>query len=382
MNCKDNGFIQTYIDCELSIEDRKSFENHMLECKICFDNYKTLKSNDDFCFTKIISYSKCIEEKFIFPPSEKSSIDIKPHDFNENKYKKGVIKMFNKYKKMAIVASLVLLFTITFAIQPVRAAVFDMLSVFRADNVKGFSITMEDIENISQKINSKDVNIDIENFGKITAKGGERKDLTLDKLKSDKNIKIVKDIEGFELANEAYVIDNYEMSFTLNVPNINEFMKSYGAKTLLPKDIDGKTFKVKIPSQTFTKYTNNKYIYNVSQYKKPEILANSDSDIEKIRLALIDSPFLTPDLSNKLQAIKDWKTTLYIPVVGMDVKEIDFEGIKASLFTANNNLNKNKNNSYEKDIKTALAWNDNDNIYIVWSYNDSNELLNFAKSLR
>jgi hypothetical protein len=375
VNCQDSGFIQEYIDCELNIEERKAFENHIKTCKNCFSKYEELKENDDFCFTKLNSYAKYIEEKFTFPHSEEKILKEKTY-----RKEKGVINMFNKYIKSSVAALFIIMCVVIFSVQPVRAAIFDMLSVFRAENVKGLSITAEDIENIATKINSQNVDIDIDKFGKITSEGGENKTVSLDELKADKDVKIVKVIKDFTIG-DLRTVKDFSMSFKLNVPNINEFMKAYNAKTLLPKDIDGKTFTFKVPKQVYVNYTKGAQVYYVSQYKKPEILADSDSDIEKIRLALIDSPFLTKDLSNKLKAIKDWKSTLYIPVVGMDVEEIDFAGTKASLFTEDENAKNNKH-YYEKDIKTALAWNDNDNIYVVWSYNDNNELLNFAKSLR
>ena len=352
----------------------------MEQCSFCKEKYKKLKENDNFTFKKINNYTKFIDKEYI--NVEPIEIKFKENVVNFNYGKRrGVFNMFKKYKRYAVAVSLILVLTVVFAVQPVRAAVYDVLSIFRADNVKGISISMKDIREISEKIDSKNPEIDIEKFGKIKTAGGKQINISIDELASEKGINIINDSNSFTADQSAYYVSDFKMDFQLNIPNINKFMESYGAKTLLPKSLDGKTFSVHVPEQIYVTYNKDGVKFSFLQYKKPEIVAPSEKDVEKVRLALLDLPFLPNDLVEKLEAIKDWKSTLYIPAVGMDVKEINLNGKKASLFT-DNEKNKYKNQSSDMKMNTALLWNDNENIYTIWTSAEKDDVIELYNLLR
>jgi hypothetical protein len=158
------------------------------------------------------------------------------------------------------------------------------------------------------------------------------------------------------------------------VKNVNEIMKSYGASKLLPNDIDGKTFKIDFASMAAINYRINDKSIEIIQTKSPQVTVPEGVNVDEVYNAVVEMPIIPQNLQAQLKSIKDWKNTLYIPVVESKVTEVDINGAKGYIASDRSNS--------ESTPHTQVIWYNKGVIYSVSGKIDSNEILNIAKSMR
>lgn len=364
--CYDIGSLQAYIDGELDIKERKDLENHIVQCRKCSDALNELIEVDNFVFTKIGSYKEYIEEN--------SNLNIKPNiNKQETNKKKGVSCFMIKYRKIAAVACACAVIAFGLTLQPVRAAIADALMIFRAESVKGINITLEDIEKIQQSIESKQPEIDMDKLGKIKMQGGETKVISPEDI-DNLDLKVKLPLALADTRPQIRVNEPTSVDFTLNVENVNQTLKTFGAKSLLPKSIDQKSFNISFSSMVNIEYNIGDKFYNIMQTKSPEIKVPSDVNIDEIYNAVVDLPILPGNLQKQLKSIKDWKNTLYIPVFESNMKEVDINGSKGYIVSEQNNQRKFEHSS--------LIWLRDSVIYTMDANVGEEEILEIAKSMR
>ena len=231
MKCPNIALLQSYIDCELEIDEKKKLEAHISVCSDCSASLAELRENDDFSFEKLSGYRQFFEnglETRQKPPAPVSEPVI------ETKQPKGVSYYMIKYKKSISAACAVLAMTLCVTIQPVRAAISNALMVFRVENVKGFSISLNDIQQIKNKLANHEAEIDMNKLGKVKSTGGSRKKITVQELEGLKDFKVLQPKSFSGTAPEVTTIEPASVEFTLNTSNVNNVLKSLGAAKPLP----------------------------------------------------------------------------------------------------------------------------------------------------
>lgn len=367
MKCIDIGTIQAYMDGEIDIGVKKDIDKHLNQCDKCNGLYSELKSTDDFVFEKMDYYKNNIPSKNIALNKSKQT---------KSNNKEGVFEFMSKYKKFAVVACTVLVLSSTLVFQPVRAAISDFLMIFRAEDVKGINFSLEDIQKIQNSLQGKEPEIDLEKMGKIQMQGGETKNASLSDLKNlEYNAYVPQNLSEKDL--NIIISTPSTLNFTLNADNANALLKSFGAKNPLPKGIDGKTFSVKFSSVINMNYSDRASGKNFSimELKTPEIYAPSDVNIDELYNSIIDLPILPDDIKRQLLAIKDWKSTLVVPVVD-NVTEVDINGSKGYIYSEDYNYNGNKSSH------SSAIWLRDGIICSISGNIDRNETIDLAKSLR
>jgi hypothetical protein len=290
--------------------------------------------------------------------------------------KKGVFSMIKKYRKISLIVACVAIIAIFSMVQPARAAVSSFLSIFRVENVDSINISINDINKITRNLEKDNPKFQLDKFGKISSKGGKKNNIETSKLVKEKNLKIIPQSSGYIIDSHSELITNFEMTFKLNIKNVNKFMKSYNLKSQFPQSVDGKEIKLIVPEQIITTYIKDNVKYSVRQFKKPSIFAQSKSDIDKIRKALLELPFIPKNIANQLKSIKDWDSTLYIPTLGMKETKKTINGKETIIFT-----NSNKNEK-QLTVHNSAVWIENEYIYNVWGNGSSEQFIDILKLLR
>lgn len=373
MKCPSIDIIQSYIDGELGSHQKNEFESHLLKCDKCSLQYKELKNSNDLVSNVIGEYKNYMEENIV--PQIKPFNTAKAAINKENQKKPGRITAFTvKYKKIAAIAAAVAFITSYATIQPVRAAVSDVLSIFRAQNLTGINITVKDIDNIQKQLQSKEPEIDLKNMGKISVKGGEQKHTTPAEASALQDFKI--QLPGIlkESTPEISITNPMSVSFNMNAEKVNSIMKSFGAVKLLPENITGKTFELNTPLLINASYNINGKIYNVLQTKAPQVIIPDGVDADEIYEAMTELPILPESIQKQFKAIKDWRNTLFIPVVESKTEEVDINGIKGYLYPQISFKNASS--------QPAIIWSDGGIIRGITGTLSRDELLNLAKSMR
>lgn len=322
MKCLNEGSLQSYIDGELTDIEMKEVETHLFQCEKCKKLYKELNSINSFAMEKLQDYK-----------NEFNINHMKPEDINiEIKIKKGEFKNMKRYKKVAAAACAALVLTTCITVKPIRAAVINAVSIFRAKDIKSVNISLEDVKKLQNELEKRNGDINIDKIGKVKYEGGDSTGVTIDEAKKilPFAIPLPKNLSQNDISN-AFVIKPSKTDFTLNVENINGLLKSLGGKQTFPKNLDGKTFSFNLAGTLNIDYKDsktNKKIY-ITESKMPEILAPADANIDELFNALSDLSVLPTNMQKQLKSMKDWKSTLYIPNVGDKAEELNIDGLKA-----------------------------------------------------
>lgn len=369
--CMDQGILQALIDGELELETRKKAESHVAICSECSTRLANLRDNDDFTFSKIRNYQGWIEAR-----TGRTVKNGAPGRMIVRKtFKvKEVFEMIRKYQSIAVVAGVLIAIAVCVTVQPVRAALTKALLVLRVEDVKSIKLSLQDIEAIRKQVESKAPAINVAQFGKIRMKGGEQENI---------NIAEARQIEEFKVAFPQtlnYATPNIDtvsaVSFdlVLKTANINRVLQSLGNQTALPDSLDGQVFHI-----DFSRVVNLEYKLSadrhlkITQLRSPEITAPADVNVDELYNALVDLPIFPVNLRNQLRGIKDWKNTLYIPVVDNQMTEITVNGHKGFIGTVKQSRSKTQN--------TMVIWLDHGVIYTLDGNIDKGEALNIAGSM-
>lgn len=297
---------------------------------------------------------------------------VKRHNINMNN--KGVINNMLKSRKFASAACVALIVTVCITVQPVKAAIASALSIFRVENVKGITVTLEDMQQIQSKLSSGQGEISLDKMGSIKMEGGKKRTSSREDVKKLSDIAVTFPSALSGEIPSINIVEPRSVDFTLNAKNVNQIMKSFGATKLLPDNIDGKTFKIDFASLVKVNYRVNDKLIEIAQTKAPQITVPEGVNVDEVYNAVVEMPIIPEDLQAQLKSIKDWKNTIYIPVVESKMSEVDINGVKGYMAS-------DKSNSANTP-QWQVIWYNKGIIYTVSGNIDSNEILNIARSMK
>lgn len=279
-----------------------------------------------------------------------------------------------KQRKVVAAVCAALLVVACITIEPVKAAVSSALSIFRVQNVKGITVTLKDIQQIQQELSKGNGEISLDKMGSIKMQGGQKKTSSQEEAKNLTDIAVTFPSALSGVTPNINIVEPKSVEFTLNVNNVNQIMKSFGATKLLPNNLDGKTFKIDFASMATINYSINDKNIEIAQTKMPQITVPEGVDIDEVYNAIVDMPILPENLQSQLRSIKDWKSTLYIPVVESKTSEVDINGAKGYMAS--------DKSSSESTSRSQVIWFNNGVIYGISGSIDSDKILNIARSMK
>lgn len=279
-----------------------------------------------------------------------------------------------KRRNIVAAACAAMLVTICITVEPVKAAISSALSIFRVENMKGITVTLEDMQQIQKQLSSGQGDISLDKMGSVKLQGGKKRVSSPEDIIKLTDFTVAFPSVLSDTVPNINVVEPASMDFTLNAKNVNQIMKSYGATKLLPDNIDGKTFRVDFASQVTMKYSSNDKSIIIMQTKSPEITVPEGVNVDEVYNAVIEMPIIPQDLQTQLKSIKDWKNTLYVPVVESEMTGVDINGAKGY-------ITKDYGDS-EAEHESAVVWYNKGVVYAVSGKLDSNDILNIARSMR
>ncbi|MDS1029736.1 zf-HC2 domain-containing protein [Bacillota bacterium LX-D] len=333
--CPDLGTLQAYLDGELSVEERQQLEKHLQSCHLCREHFQELGDNAFFTQQLITNYGQEMNKaNFDRKAAWQKIVSSQVKQINSAKLekRKGVFQMFNKYRKWAAVAAGVAVLCGSMSFSQVRSAAASFLNIFRVEKLQTVTLTAEDLSEVKNKLDNKGT-IKLKDFGKVKiANDYNSTEITLEKAQgeADFDLKFFAenkvDPANISLRKES----GNRIDFTLNVDKVNKLIESLGGKTLLPKELDQKTFSIVINEAYVMDYNSdekgNRNYFNYVQTKSPEVLVPEGTNVEALRTALLALPFLPENIRQQLAGIKDWQHTLPIPNFEGNTKEVQVDG--------------------------------------------------------
>ncbi|KIL40707.1 hypothetical protein SD70_11510 [Gordoniibacillus kamchatkensis] len=200
-----------------------------------------------------------------------------------------------------------------------------MLQTFRVRHLTGVAIGQEDWDKVTQALQQGGVSaqeLSLDKFGTVSAKGGgEPSRMTL--AEASKAIGVpVKLLPGqqAEQVKDVLVVPQTEFTLLLHVDEVNRMLNRLGAKTTFPAAVDGQPIAGILPqSVQVSDYgggANRAGTRSLLQMKQPQLDVPGNIDVEQVRKAVLDLPFLPADARRKLEGAADWRQTLFVPVNG------------------------------------------------------------------
>lgn len=326
MNCLSDNQLQAFLDEEGTELEKAQIALHLEQCQFCQAAYERLQENNLFCKAHIGNYQETVWAETSIKPTAR----IIPIENHHNK-NRGVTKTMKTYKKYLMTACALGLVVMGFTVEPVRAAVGDAVSIFRAQDIKTVDISLNDLKELEQSLAKQEGSIDIENLAKIKQNGSENKKITKDEAQGSVNYPLssLAGLEGVE-PTEVNLVTNGQMDFTLNIANVNQLMKTLGAEKLFDESLDGKTFSLYTPGTISMSYElgtkeNSKYV-SYTQSKFPEITAPEGTNVQDLVASIASLGILPSELQSKLKSMTDLEKTLYLPNVNGMLEPFEVAG--------------------------------------------------------
>lgn len=326
MNCLNDSLLQAYIDGEGSETERQQVATHLKACEVCLSQFQTLKAHNEAATQAFANY---YAEQAIPEPAFKA-FKKKPSNLQTTTIKGAKIEM-KTYKKYLATACAALVFFGGISAPPVRAAVGDAVSIFRAQDIQKVDVSLGDLKSIQESLMNREGDIKIDNLAEISQSGAEYKIISADEAQGLVNfpLKKMSAVTGFKTG-ETNIVTAGTISFKLNIDNVNDLMKTLGATKPFETSLDGKTFSIHSPAmvtQSYNSADNTKWV-RLTQTKLPEINAPEGTSMESLIDSIASLGILPVQLQSQIRALKDTGNTLYLPNVDGSLKEITVAGKK------------------------------------------------------
>lgn len=376
--CFDEGTLQAYIDNELDDDTHREVRSHIMQCPRCRSKLKELKEIDSF-----------VSKAMYVPPINTDTAWLM---WSKKMMKRrGVFNMVKRYKKYIATAAAIAFIASSIIFQPVRNVEAHLLSLFRLNKFQAVTITPDDIQKMQMQFQQNGINnIDLKEFGDIKITGDQvfqtfQPD-EVDKFKASLEYNIsIPQADNFKIQ-YLNIEKSRKIEFKLNVDKVNSLIKTFGGNKLFPESLKGKTFTVNLGDIAYVNMKDakgqdkNGSFLTMGTVKVPEITVPEGVDLNEVRDAVINLPFLPDNIKKQIAAINDWKNTIPVPLANDNNSSSEAQNV-----TINGNpgilvVHRLKNQNYQY---STLAWVKGDVIYTLQSSNlQPDQLIQIAQSMR
>ncbi|MGQ9496835.1 MAG: zf-HC2 domain-containing protein [Desulfotomaculales bacterium] len=320
--CYNEGILQAYLDGEVSRRRAARIDRHLARCPRCRRLAATLRENE-------ASVTGCLERYAAAAGGEgvpEAWRQFSSRFITVSKNEKGASGMRSKKLWAAVAAAAALV--IAFSFGPVRGLAGEFLHIFRVERFQVINITRQDMAQIEHVL-ERGGTIDLASFGQVSVSGEQKeRAVTLAEAQEavDFPVRLPTRLPAGYGLRELHLVIPPAATFSLQVENVNAFLRSLGATNLLPADLEGKTFTIKgYPAVAATYNTDGRTVL-VVQSRSPELIVPPGVDMAAVRDALLNIPGLPDNLRRQLAAISDWQHTLPVPGVKGAGTEVTVNG--------------------------------------------------------
>lgn len=358
MNCPNQGKLLMYLEGALDYKENTIIHEHLASCTRCSQELNELQEDLNFTREKLLSLVNSYKQADVAGQDRLWNIIRR----NLTSYRKGIIMI--KLKKLAIAAVIVLSIGLVGSMPAVQTMAANFLQVFRVQQVDTIAISPTDMAKIERSLTQGNQRLDIENFGKMEAKGKhQRQELQEDELQQlGFSVKLPALLASDKVE---YNLDKYPvMEITPKAEKVNDLLAELGSQYKLPEALDGQVCRITMGDALVSSY-ENKIVF--VQASVPQVEVPTGVDVQEVAQAMVGLPIWPEDVRRQLEAINDWEHTLLIPAE--NAQKVTVNGNKAVLL--------------DNKLAPTLIWQDNGMIYSI--EDDSGQkidLVKIAQSLR
>ncbi len=248
-------------------------------------------------------------------------------------------------------------------------AIAAMLQTFRVQHLAGVNVSEGDLLKLQaalQQGTGDGISFDLNKYGHVEKFGGGP---SLEQTAEQASVRLGAPVKLFPGIDARQQIVTYEpglaIKLSLNSAEINKLVARLGGKSKFPSTAEGQPITVQLPAVVHSSILDSSGgEKSLVQLEIPRIDVPEGVDIDQVKQAILDLPFLPADIHKHIAGTSDWTRTLLIPNFSGDSTNLRLNGHEAVL---------NSNESHR-----FLVWLEGDRIYQLTGTIDvytSNEMI-------
>lgn len=390
--CYSEGSLQALLDGEISGDEKKRMEEHLLTCRACRETMERLTNARDLAGSVLGTYLGAADrgtpsgQPDVHAAWERLEARLRLEDGPSRRrdaWWMGVSQMIKRSRLATAAVAAALTIAVALSFGPVRAAAGRFLSVFRVGRFQAVSISPADIARIEQALREGIGSVDVGNLGKFEFhSNGPAGLVSLEQAKQalDFQLRLPTVIPSGLALQGLSASPGGTISLTLDVKKANQALKSVGATKMLPDDLNGQTFGVTVPIVIDAQYgsagTASGAIH-VMQARSPELDVPGDTTASAVRDAVLSLPFLPDSLKRQVASVDDWQHTFLVPDIQGSTQDVTVDGSTGVFMTAPAQYQ-----GQAPDVKNALVWEKNGVVYAIMGIFSLDQGLTIASSMK
>lgn len=233
-------------------------------------------------------------------------------------------------------------------------AIAAMLQTFRVQHLAGVNVSEGDLVKLQaalQQGTDDGISFDLNKYGYVEKfGGGPSLEQTAEKA-AERLGAPVRLFPGMDAKQQKVTYEpGLVMKLSLNSAEINKLVARLGGKSKFPSTADGQPITVQLPAVVHSSIVDSDGgIKKLVQLEIPRIDVPNGVDVDQVKKAILDLPFLPEDIHNQLESTSDWTRTLLIP---------NFSGESTNFLLNGHEAVLNSNESHR-----SLVWLEGDSIY-------------------
>ncbi len=373
--CCSEGTLQAYFDGELGGGERRQVEEHLRSCPRCRALLARLEGEQELVDRTVGSYLAAPRATGV-----KAARDWDRLESGLRPVKKESWYVMARRHRLALIGmAAVLTLAIGLSFGSVRAAAARLLSVFRVTKFQAITVTPQDLARVEQMLREGIGSVRLGDYGEIEmATEGTDGLVSLDQAKAavDFGLRLPSRLpEGMDLQG-LRATPAVRLSLKLAVDKANRFLTSLGGTKMLPQELDGEEFTLKIPVSIDAQYGGDGTLH-VLQARSPELDMPGDASAEAVRDALLAMPFLPETVKRQIAAVEDWQHTFLVPNVRGSTQETTVDGAPGVYITVPAEYQ-----DEGEETPNALVWEKSGIVYAMIGEFNLQEGLAVANSMK
>ena len=355
MNCREEGFIQAFLDGECGAEEGRRFTEHLRSCEMCQMRLNELSQLQDWTNGKLDMLASSTNDRlnidadaawqrfsrklgngvFMSASAEKQNRHLQKRSWRN--MKKSTKRWVTGVSAAAVVA-------VSLSFPQVQAAANDLLSIFRVNQVEFIKLTQDDLQEAERWISSAQAGeLELKGVGKVwieqPEKHGEgsvwyqsaeealQAGVVLPKLPAGLHV------DGVEVAHP------FTLHLELNVEKANQLFAQLQMEERFDKKLDGERFSLRVPRSLSLYLKDGDSFYTYSKVGALQLQAPEGVDLDQLRKTVLALPFIPDNVKKQMLSIENWQETLPVPYVeseGHQIEEVNVNGQKGMLIKGEN----------------------------------------------
>lgn len=386
MTCRDDGFIQAYIDGECSGEKARVFAEHLLQCDDCQQRFEKLLELESWTSAAVRESTSAslqslpVDTEAAWRTFQQKLQGSESHavpswaNHRSDQTKRSWRNMNKTGKRWVAGASAAAILLGTLAFPQVQAAANQLLSIFRMDKVEFVKLTQEDFQEVERWLQSGEAGeFELKGLGKLWIdEGAKREPQSYDSV--EKAVKaghqVPKLPEGVRV-NHIEAMSRFTLNLELNTEKANKLLAQLKVDTRFDDQLNGKQFSLEVPNALRIEMADGDTYFNYNVVEAPKLTAPEGVDVGELRSTILALPFIPENVKQQLIDIDDWQHTLPMPFLAdgkTKAKEIQLHGSKGLII--------------EDEYSTSVVWQRDGHIHMLNGHGAKPEqVLSIAKQL-